>query len=467
MQNCLFGYDIEFFIMNKKGEIINPDIFLKKWKKDLDGTKRSETSAFSLTTVDGLALEIHTAPRSCREGLAKMIKFTVTEIERKLKSYNMSINWSDTVYISEKQFKKFPKKALELGCSPDINVYTGKENSKNGLENLPIRTAGGHIHMGQALISVSTIIDDEILNTCNAKHTKGEDSQTIPSLKKEHELNRLKIDITKEILNILQNLDMRDYKLYEKMTTLTPKDHFVWNPRTNIYDRQKMPPVRKKLMFAELPSITIKNKYLKKEFIEKLKNGLVVNNSTRMLSTEAWIIIKYHVLLIKLLDIILGITSVLMDNRTNKERRKMYGKAGDYRLKSYGIEYRVLSNHFACNNLEPYIIFGLSRMALVTIYTAHHNREMKKVRDLISQYEEIAQKIINNDDNKLAAMVWQKIMNRKIIQTGEIFFNDNGKYIKSYILKKHAEKSSKSIFKQYNGFDDYTGMTLLKTGNFK
>ena len=50
------------------------------------------------------------------------------------------------------------------------------------------------------------------------------------------------------------------------------------------------------------------------------------------------------ILLVKELDFTLGIPSMLVD-RCNK-RRKMYGRAGTYRPKPYGVEYRVLSNYW-------------------------------------------------------------------------------------------------------------------------
>lgn len=45
------------------------------------------------------------------------------------------------------------------------------------------------------------------------------------------------------------------------------------------------------------------------------------------------------------MDAILGLNSVLMDNsKESSDRRKVYGKAGSFRFKPYGLEYRVLSN---------------------------------------------------------------------------------------------------------------------------
>ena len=46
--------------------------------------------------------------------------------------------------------------------------------------------------------------------------------------------------------------------------------------------------------------------------------------------------------LVKAADLFLGVPSVLLDE--DHARRKMYGKAGSYREKDFGVEYRVLSN---------------------------------------------------------------------------------------------------------------------------
>lgn len=49
------------------------------------------------------------------------------------------------------------------------------------------------------------------------------------------------------------------------------------------------------------------------------------------------------------LDIMLGLDSVLLDN--DKLRKQMYGKAGSFRFKPYGLEYRTLSNFWIQDNL--------------------------------------------------------------------------------------------------------------------
>lgn len=60
------------------------------------------------------------------------------------------------------------------------------------------------------------------------------------------------------------------------------------------------------------------------------------------------------------MDHYLGVPSVILD--TNQERRKMYGKAGAFRPKSYGVEYRVLSNFWIKDNqLIKWVYEGTSR----------------------------------------------------------------------------------------------------------
>lgn len=46
-------------------------------------------------------------------------------------------------------------------------------------------------------------------------------------------------------------------------------------------------------------------------------------------------------------DLFLGVPSLFMDN--DRERRNLYGQAGKYRTKPYGVEYRTLSNFWLWN----------------------------------------------------------------------------------------------------------------------
>ena len=55
--------------------------------------------------------------------------------------------------------------------------------------------------------------------------------------------------------------------------------------------------------------------------------------------------IDHSVAMVKCFDVFLGLMSLLFD--TDRKRRSLYGKAGCYRLTSYGVEYRTLSSKMA------------------------------------------------------------------------------------------------------------------------
>lgn len=120
--------------------------------------------------------------------------------------------------------------------------------------------------------------------------------------------------------------------------------------------------------------------------------------------------------IVKLMDIVGGNTAVLVDrDENNAQRRKYYGRAGEYRLKPYGVEYRVYSNFW----LRHYVLWsmaaGLLRNA-VGIYRAGladdllKRFDMKKVREAI------------NTNNKQMAMenflIYRKFLIDNAIFTG-------------------------------------------------
>jgi len=54
---------------------------------------------------------------------------------------------------------------------------------------------------------------------------------------------------------------------------------------------------------------------------------------------------------VKLMDLFLGVPSILLDDTpSSMKRRELYGKAGALRPKSYGFEYRTLSNFWIFND---------------------------------------------------------------------------------------------------------------------
>lgn len=68
---------------------------------------------------------------------------------------------------------------------------------------------------------------------------------------------------------------------------------------------------------------------------------------------------------VPLFDIMVGLFSVLVDRDPGAaERRKNYGRAGEFRLPNYGLEYRTTSNFWLRDYVLMTFVFGMSNLAL-------------------------------------------------------------------------------------------------------
>lgn len=79
----------------------------------------------------------------------------------------------------------------------------------------------------------------------------------------------------------------------------------------------------------------------------------------------------------KVMDIFLGIPSILLDkDPTSPRRRNLYGKAGAHRPKSYGIEYRALGNFWVGHPKLTRLVYLLVRDGL----EAHANKLLDNIQ---------------------------------------------------------------------------------------
>jgi Phage phiEco32-like COOH.NH2 ligase-type 2 len=141
----------------------DPELFLRENGKPIsafgmvEGTKESpfktDNGAYQ---VDGMALEFNIDPvptgNSFERFNVNIIK-TIQQMKDRVaknaettgKRYAFAIQ--PTQDFDESYLAEQPKEALELGCDPDFNAYTGEENPRpDGTRNF--RTAAGHIHVG-------------------------------------------------------------------------------------------------------------------------------------------------------------------------------------------------------------------------------------------------------------------------------------------------------------------------------
>lgn len=120
-------------------------------------------------------------------------------------------------------------------------------------------------------------------------------------------------------------------------------------------------------------------------------------------------VLKSPETLVPVLDVLLGNTAVLLDtDPANRERRKNYGKAGEYRLPDYGLEYRTLSNFWLRGMPLASLVFGLARQAVnICAQSTEKDNYREELMSLVKMSD--IKKAINNNDQELAARNFARI----------------------------------------------------------
>ena len=113
-----------------------------------------------------------------------------------------------------------------------------------------------------------------------------------------------------------------------------------------------------------------------------------------------------HLRIIKFLDLIVGIPSVLLDNSTAAKRRRLkYGKAGCFRPTPYGVEYRTLSCWWLKSAMTMSFVYGLARLGW-SILISEADEDFRKA---IGADEEMVRDIIDTGDREAALKLWDKV----------------------------------------------------------
>lgn len=348
----VLGMDVEFFL-KKNNSLIGSEKFISGDKLSTGGGNFIK---------DGVQIEINPNPSYCRALLADHICSCFYELQKKLKADKVDVDFSGSVMIPEEEFNSLSAASRQFGCNPDFSVYNGnKANIKEDGALTRKRTAGGHLHFGTRDGVIGEFIfktkeNDKCTNCimpCKNTYTYRTNRYYITSLQQ----NKTNIHLLKERKDLTDD----EFKLLQKEF--------------------------KKVFHIELPEeYTIADK---DNCIDVVQNPYPI---------------------IPLLDLFVGIPSVLIDRDEGaKERRKQYGKAGDFRYQPHGIEYRTLSNFWLYSYPMMSLFFGLGRMAYLI---CAHDRQFKThiaedFLKMVDQKDIVS--AINNNDYKMARDIFLKI----------------------------------------------------------
>ena len=123
--------------------------------------------------------------------------------------------------------------------------------------------------------------------------------------------------------------------------------------------------------------------------------------------------------LVKVMDCLHGVISTILDSSKEAiDRRQLYGKAGAHRSKSYGVEYRVLSNYWLRSPTTVMMVYYLTQDALRIC------RE-RNAQDLITAMgEDEIQSVINKGNRKAALKMLEDHLLPILSQDSIHYFNE-------------------------------------------
>lgn len=138
MTKILVGCDPEVFV--KKDGVFHSAFGLIKGDK-----KNPQKVHRGAVQVDGMALEFNIDPAASEDEFCINVQEVLDTMTKMVPGYEVVA--TPVADFSLEYLKQQPKEALELGCDPDYNAWTGKANPRpNG--DRPMRTASGHVHIG-------------------------------------------------------------------------------------------------------------------------------------------------------------------------------------------------------------------------------------------------------------------------------------------------------------------------------
>lgn len=191
------GADPEFFLANRRGEIISAH-------GTIPGTKAKPYSVGfnAAIQVDGMALEVNVPPAGGAKDFSDNCLFTLAQLQRRLPSGHQYVvkSWHD---FGDETIAAQPAEARELGCDPDYNAWTGRLNPAPDAKS-SIRTTSGHVHIGW---TENEVPDDWYMYLCCnfAKH----------------------LDCILGLYSVLEDTDTVRKQLYGQAGAFRPKEYGI------------------------------------------------------------------------------------------------------------------------------------------------------------------------------------------------------------------------------------------------
>jgi hypothetical protein len=99
---------------------------------------------------DNVALEFNVPPSSTKEEFIDNVVTARDFLNTLMQdAFGLHLVKDSAAYFPESEL--LDPRALEFGCDPDFNAWTGKRNPRPKADNATLRSCGGHVHIGAKL----------------------------------------------------------------------------------------------------------------------------------------------------------------------------------------------------------------------------------------------------------------------------------------------------------------------------
>jgi hypothetical protein len=140
MTQYLIGADPEVFVEDLQGAFVNGHGLI-------GGTKDNPLPVrLGAVQEDGMALEFNIDPARNRDEFVRNVT-TVREQLASMIGPDLRLTPKPVQTFTREWFKAQPRASRIMGCDPDFDAWAGRMN-KSPRNNVPMRTAAGHIHIG-------------------------------------------------------------------------------------------------------------------------------------------------------------------------------------------------------------------------------------------------------------------------------------------------------------------------------
>lgn len=145
MSKLLLGCDPELFLQDAAGAL-HSAIGLIGGSKDFPRPLFDLGDGFAVQE-DNVAMEFNAPPAGDKDSWVKNVGDTVAYLEQQVQErYGLSVSRLSAALFPEQELDN--PKALEFGCDPDFDAWTGKVNPKPEASDKRLRSCGGHVHFG-------------------------------------------------------------------------------------------------------------------------------------------------------------------------------------------------------------------------------------------------------------------------------------------------------------------------------